>query len=73
VSGVIVDGQQWEHCNCCGKFVRFPQNLGYEKPSEFNNNRSRDICVKCVDTGIRAGDIDFDDIVPADEWKVYTE
>jgi hypothetical protein len=73
MSGVIDgNGQQWEHCGCCNTFIRFPQNLGYEKPTK-RWKYGRDICVKCVDKGIRAGEIEFENIVPAKEWRVYEE
>jgi len=72
MSGVVVDGQQWEHCNKCARFVRFPQDLGYEVPTE-QYNCGRDLCVKCVDAGIRAGEIRFEDIVPAPSWLVTEE
>ena len=33
MSGVIdKNGQQWEHCNCCGKWVEF-ENLEYDIPN----------------------------------------
>jgi hypothetical protein len=70
MSGVVDDdGQQWEHCNGCGKFFRFPQNLGYEKPTAAHSS-GRDLCVKCVDEGIQARTIKFGNIVPAPAWKV---
>lgn len=70
MSGVIDDkGQQWEHCNGCGAFVKFPQNLGYEKPTKAHSC-GRDLCVKCVDLGIRGGKIKFRNIVPASSWAV---
>lgn len=73
MSGVIDSkGQQWEHCGCCGKFIKFPQNLGYEKPTA-KWKYGRDLCVSCVDTGIRAGEIEFENIIPAPSWQVTEE
>jgi ribosomal protein L34E len=44
--GVVDEqGQQWERCNECGKWVRI-QNLCYEQPSE-NHPYGRDLCTKC--------------------------
>lgn len=68
MSGVVIDGQQWEHCNACGEFRRFPQDLGHEKPSSVHLY-GRMLCVKCVDAGLRAGTIKFRQITPASSWK----
>lgn len=47
MSGVILeDGVQWEHCNCCGKFVKL-STLTYEQPSE-KYRHGRDIGPCCV-------------------------
>jgi hypothetical protein len=47
MSGVIdKNGQQWEHCNACGAWVKF-QDLAYEPPSE-EHKYGRDLCPKCV-------------------------
>ena len=47
MSGVIdKSGQQWEHCNECGKFVRI-QWLRYEKPS-IQFPCGRDLCRDCA-------------------------
>jgi ribosomal protein L34E len=47
MSGVIDDrGQQWEHCNRCGKWVKI-QKLHYEeKSAEFPYGR--DLCLQCA-------------------------
>lgn len=67
MSGVVDEhGQQWEHCNACGASVKL-QQLGYEKPST-QHPYGRDLCVTCVDHGIRSGTIQFDAIVPAPTW-----
>ena len=56
--GVIdSDGQQWEHCNQCGKWVKI-QNLKYEKPTP-ENPYGRDLCSRCATpaiTKIQPGD-----------------
>lgn len=70
MSGVIIDGQQWEHCNVCAGWVKFPQNLGYVKPSATRPG-GLDICAKCVDAKIKSGDIHFDEVRPAPSWAVY--
>ena len=73
MSGVVDNnGQQWEHCGDCYTFIRFPQNLGYEKPTK-TWEYGRMLCVSCVDKGIRAGEIEFENIRPAPEWRVYEE
>lgn len=47
MSGVIDDnGQQWEHCCSCGKFVKI-QKLWYEKPSK-QYQYGRDLCNACA-------------------------
>lgn len=47
MSGVIMeDGQQWEHCNICGGWVKI-EDLGYE-PKSKAHPYGRDVCVKCV-------------------------
>ena len=47
MSGVIgSDGVQWEHCNCCGGWVKL-QLLHYEKPSE-RYKYGRDLCTGCL-------------------------
>jgi hypothetical protein len=64
MSGIVDDsGQQWERCNGCGTFTRFPQALGYEKPKKATPY-GRMLCVKCANTApnIRA-------IKPAPEWR----
>lgn len=72
MSGVIDHkGQQWEHCCGCGKLVRFPQNLGYEVPTPAYEY-GRDLCVECVDSGIRSGAVRFENINPAPEWVAQT-
>lgn len=48
MSGVIDEkGQQWEHCNGCGVFCRWPQNLGYQPPSKAHPV-GRMLCIACV-------------------------
>lgn len=46
MSGVIDDnGVQWEHCNECGKWVRY-HHLKYEPPSR-DHKYGRDLCPEC--------------------------
>ena len=67
MSGVIDStGQQWEPCHVCGKHVRFPQDLGYVKPT------LKHICIKCVTPELRAKRIKFGQIIPAPSWKRTT-
>lgn len=69
MSGVVDrNGQQWEHCNECGDFHRFPQDLGHQRP-DAQWRYGRMLCVKCVDAGLRARTIKFRSITPAPSWK----
>ena len=71
MAGVIDEnGIQWERCNCCGRFVRLEDDMGYEYPSA-KHPYGRDLCVNCVDAGIRNGSIEFDTIRPASSWQTY--
>ncbi len=46
MSGVVdKNGQQWERCNRCGRWVQF-QLLHYEQPSE-KYEFGRDLCPTC--------------------------
>lgn len=46
MAGVIDErGQQWEHCNACGDFVKL-QDLQYEPKSE-SYPYGRDLCIRC--------------------------
>lgn len=46
MSGVIdEDGQQWEHCNGCTKFIRI-EDLLYEQPT-MKYRYGRDLCPPC--------------------------
>ncbi len=68
MSGVIdKTGQQWERCNECGKFVRFPQNLGYQ-PHSLKWNGPCSICIDCAN---KAPNIEA--IVPAPDWTAQYE
>lgn len=67
MAGVIIDGIQWEHCNKCGTMVKM-SNLGYIKPTPANPY-GMDICVKCVDAGLRGKLFKFSQVVPAKDWK----
>lgn len=72
MSGVIDDsGQQWERCNECAAWIKI-QSLGYEKPTP-QHKYGRDLCVKCVDKGIREGSIKFENVEPSDFWVRYEE
>jgi hypothetical protein len=63
MSGVIDDnGQQWEHCNSCGEFKRFPENLGYEPPTP-QYQYGRMLCIKCANTSPN-----LELIEPAPSW-----
>lgn len=69
MSGVIDEhGQQWEHCHGCGGWVKL-EDLGHMMQNP-KHPYGLDLCVKCVDTGIRIGAIEFNEIVPAESWKV---
>lgn len=69
MAGVIdKNGVQWEPCNKCGKYIRIEQ-LGYLCPSDAHKF-GLDICVVCVDTGIRSGEFNFEDIRPGLGWLV---
>jgi hypothetical protein len=46
MSGVIIDGVQYERCNGCGKFV-WIDTLKYEEPSE-QYEYGRDLCYWCA-------------------------
>lgn len=47
MSGVIdEDGQQWEHCDGCTKFVKIEELL-YEQPTG-RYKYGRDLCKKCM-------------------------
>ena len=46
MAGIIDEnGQQWEHCNVCGDFVKI-RDLLYEEPSE-EYKYGRDVCSEC--------------------------
>jgi hypothetical protein len=65
--GVIDErGVQWEHCNVCGKMVRL-DNLG--TVLGIAGKPCLDICVACVDAGLRARRWRFKQIIPAAEWQ----
>lgn len=68
MAGVIDEkGVQWEHCCGCGGMFRMDA-LGYEKPTA-KFQFGRDLCVVCVDAGIRNRSIRFRNIRPAATWK----
>jgi len=48
MSGVIIDGVQWEKCNACLAWVRI-QDLWYEVPS-VAHRYGRDLCAACGTT-----------------------
>lgn len=60
----IIDGkgQQWEKCNYCGTFVRFPENLGFE-PETKEHPYGMMICLKCTNNHPN-----IESIRPAPEW-----
>lgn len=51
MSGVIVDGKQYEHCNKCGRWVAI-QNLCYQKPAG-NFPYGMDLCHECASQTVR--------------------
>lgn len=62
MAGVIDEnGQQWEHCNECGEFVRI-EDLGFQPHSEKLNGPC-DICIKCAN---QASNLEA--IVPSPRW-----
>lgn len=61
MSGVVVDGVQWEHCCEYGTFVKL-SNLGYLPPSaEFPHGR--DLCIACSNKAEN-----LQNVVPAADW-----
>lgn len=62
MSGVFINGVQWEHCCVCSKWVAL-DDLGYEPPSaQFEHGR--DICLAC--TNVHP---DIELIKPAVRWE----
>lgn len=61
MSGVIIDGVQWEHCTNCAKWVRI-DNLGYEPPTP-EHEYGRDLCIACCNAAP-----DIEAIIPAQSW-----
>jgi hypothetical protein len=48
MSGVIVDGQQWEHCCHCGEFIRI-QDLTVGFSPKWPDYEDVDLCYKCAE------------------------
>lgn len=49
MSGVIIDGIQWEHCNLCGLFERIDV-MGYVGVRDSEGKVEKfDTCEKCMD------------------------
>lgn len=69
MSGVVIDGVQWEHCAGCRDWVRI-ENLGFLKPTKARPHQHADLCVECVDTLIQTRVARFEDIIPARTWVV---
>ena len=68
MAGVIDgNGVQWERCNACAKWVT-TDNLGYVKPSP-THPHGQDLCVSCVDKGLRQRLFRFSAVVPAPKWR----
>lgn len=68
MAGVIDEkGQQWERCSKCREFHKI-EDLGYLRPTKEHPN-GLDLCVKCVDAGLRADSWKFGQIQPAKGWK----
>ena len=70
MSGVIDNnGQQWEHCTACSKYVRI-DDLGFLKPGlspAFPHGA--DLCIQCV----VADDALVQMVIPARTWKPVYE
>lgn len=67
MSGVIDgNGQQWEHCNGCGAFIKI-QHLGYLKPTD-RLNCGADLCIGCTNTLLACGLVEEQGIQPAAGW-----
>ncbi len=65
MSGVVDEkGQQWEHCGSCDGFFKFPQSLGYQKPSK-QLPYGRMLCVGCVN---KLSQWHLARVVPAPDW-----
>lgn len=54
MSGVLIDGTQYERCNACGSWTPL-RCLGYEYPTPAYPH-GRDLCNACVDALIASGD-----------------
>jgi hypothetical protein len=60
MSGVVDEnGQQWEHCYTCDKFVRFPQDLGYTA------GYAAHICLQCTNA---LPQDELKAVIPAPNW-----
>lgn len=71
MSGVIINGIQYEHCNViledgkpCDRFPRL-SSLGYEKPSK-KYPHGRMVCIKCAN---KMDHWHLSRLVPAPDWK----
>ena len=65
MSGVIVNGVQYEKCNCCGEYVEFPKNLG----TWMKDGRPyRDVCMRCTNNILFNGAAEFKDFILAPGW-----
>lgn len=70
MAGVIDSkGQQWEHCNVCGDFVKI-QNLGFLRPSKPGLLDSLDVCMKCANEMLLKDQKLFRRIDPGQGWLV---
>ena len=53
MSGVIIDGVQYEHCCQCGKFVKFSELVFGEVRSDLTPRwpqyEMQDLCTECVE------------------------
>lgn len=72
MSGVIDgNGQQWEHCNGCGEFIKI-QHLGYLKPTG-RLDCGADLCIDCANTLLACGLVKEQGIQPPLVWKAVGE
>lgn len=53
MSGVVIDGVQWERCNGCGEFVLIDE-LRYEQPTD-HFPYGRDLCGDCAPPDLPLG------------------
>lgn len=67
MSGVIIDGQQWERCNGCGEWIEI-EKLHYERPS-VEHEFGRDLCEACARRSTRQPTVPPQDIIRVEVTK----